>query len=303
MAQPRNIMKSLRVKNFLQVDGTLVGSGPSNTPGDVYYVDGNKSASGDGKTWGGAFATITEGITALNSSSNKNSILYIGEGYYIEAAGVTLSANDCTIVGLGNGADAVVWFGTGTTGTVDAATDDLLTITGNNNKFVNMGFYVHKDTKCAIVLDDTGGASTASFNEFIDCNFTREAANGQSAGIKFLGGNYNRIEGCVFTASSKDAGIIINSQTGNPSQNVIRGCEFTGIAYAIDFGAVGHNTLIDRNFFMTGSLSGDAMTAAIETTGAGAAYILVTDNYTDLSAADLVVGTGSAVSEISNHTS
>lgn len=301
MGKSRNIMKSLLVKDFLKIDGTILGSGGSNTPGDVFYVDGNISASGDGKTWNGAFKTFTEGITALNASSNKNSILYVGEGYYIEAAGLELSANDCTIVGVGNGADSNVLFGTKTTGTVDDAEADLLTITGNNNKIVNMGFYVHSDSYYAVVFDDTNDASTASFNELIGCSWTREEANGEKAGVYFKGGNYNRIENCVFTAACKDGGIIFYSGEGNPSQNVIKNCEFSGIDYPIKIGAVAHNTLIDHNYFMTGSLTSDAMTAAIETTGAGAAYVLVTDNFTDLTDANLVVGTGSAVHEIDNH--
>lgn len=298
-------IKRIRINDLyadsMYLGSSVIGGGFVNTQGDVFYVNGNKTASGDGKSWDTAFKTFTEGLAALNSSSNKNSVLFVGEGYYIEASGLELSANDCTIVGVGNGADSNVLFGVKTTGSVDVAEADLLTITGNNNKIVNMGFYVNSDSYYAVVFDDTNGSSTASFNELIGCYWTREAVDGEKAGIYFKGGNYNRIEGCVFTAACKDGGIIFYSGEGNPSQNVIKNCEFSGIAYPIKIGAVAHNTLIDHNYFMTGSLTSDAMTAGIETTGAGVAYVLVTDNFTDLTDANLVVGTGSAVHEIDNH--
>jgi hypothetical protein len=287
---------------FLQMTGGIAGA---NTPGDMFYLDGNKSFSGDGKSWSRAFTTMKEGIAALNSSTNKNSILFVGEGYYIEKASEipTLTASDVSILALNPYKDATVLFGSGDNGSVSTADDDLLTITGNNNLIYGLGFYVHKNDKSAIVFDDTGGANTASFNRFVDCTWTKEAVDGQQYGVSYKGGNYNSFHNCYFTAACKDAAINFNGQTGNPAHNEIKCCSFIGTTYAVRMESANHNCIIAHNYGLDGSITGESITDfVVATSGFNAGEVLVADNWVNVAAADIVEngGTGT-IAEADNH--
>lgn len=269
----------------------------------IRYVDGAKSVSGDGKSWDNAFATITEGITALNGLSGKGATLLIAPGFYIEnAANVpVLSASDCLIKAVGLPEDTV-WFGSGADGSVSAATDDLLEILGGNNAVVGLSLYVHKNTKSALVFRDTGGGYAGSFNLIQGCYFTPQAQDGEAYCIKYEGGNANWIRDCHFYCAAT-AAILLTGNTGNPVRNEIVGNRFVGTAIGVHITSANYNTLIKDNWFSAGSQSGEAMTNGIViSAGMNAGKVSVVHNYFEQSAANDIADskTGGTLIEMDN---
>lgn len=93
--------KHLEVVKNLWVQGGLIGP---TTPGVIFYVDGNRAASGDGKSWSSAFKTIQEAHDA--ATSKRGDIILIapkqtGEGRYNE--NVVITKESLTIMGIGGG--------------------------------------------------------------------------------------------------------------------------------------------------------------------------------------------------------
>jgi len=303
-----DVLRSLKVKGLMQVGGDLqvLGSiGGATTPGNVYYLDNSVTSSGTGISWGTAFKYLEDALTTINANDDgTGAVLFVAPGFYLEEAGLTLSASDVTIYAINPTMDATVFFGSGTQGSVVAATADLLTITGNNNILFGLSLFTYVNTKSAVVFDDTGGANTAGFNLIKNCHFSRQADAGQKYGVYFLGGAYNTIEDCYFTSACADAGIEIYSQVGNTVSTIIRRNVFLGTTYGVEFTAASHNCIIHGNFFMDGSQSGEVMTDCIHASaGAVAGEVLVTDNWTGLAAADLVQNDGAiTINEIGNHT-
>jgi len=108
--KPRNTMKSLLIKDFLQVDGQIVGN-MINNGGSAWYVDSSRTASGGGASWGGAFITITEAVAAASAydtifvKGNKT-----GEtSDYAESVSVSVAQVGLRIVGVGNSPEGVMW--------------------------------------------------------------------------------------------------------------------------------------------------------------------------------------------------
>jgi hypothetical protein len=229
----------------------------------VRYVDPNVEVSGLGAT------------------------LIVAPGFYIEsAAGVpVLTASDCTIIASGL-PEQTMWFGSGTNGVVDAATDDLLKILGGNNSIIGLGLYVHKDDKAAILFDDTGGGYAGSFNLVKGCYFSPQAQDGVGYGIKYSGGNVNIIEGNIFYGA-KTAAILLTGAVGNPVRNIIRNNHFVGTAIGIQITSANYNTLIQDNWFSAGSQSGEGMTNGIViSSGMNAGKVTVARNFFEQSAAN-----------------
>ena len=90
---------------------TLVPGGvvmPSPYGGQDYFVDGNVVASGDGLSWGTAFKTLAEAITASNTSialaanrwwARRNRIFVCGDGEIEED--LTILPEKCDVIGVG----------------------------------------------------------------------------------------------------------------------------------------------------------------------------------------------------------
>ena len=316
MVQPRNVMKNLRIKDWLQVDGTF--SGNSSTPGQTYYVDRNKdgSVSGDGKSWGAAFLTIGEAITAVNSdytkasapSEGRNRHILIGEGWYSEVP-LVLTANDVTIIGVAPGShDQTVLYGSSSAGSwAGPSGGPALQLTCSNCTIMNMCF-MNQDPLYAAVQD--GGAAADGHlsavansynNRFINCSFVRDTADGELGGIDIASNEGPVIDNCRFSTSCKDWGIRIRTNgVTNPVGVEITNCHFVGTPTGIKADA-GGNFLIDRNFFYD-----DTTDRADETdyplVAATAGRIMMTDNYFEGASADLVTGAAAGTFEINNHT-
>ena len=270
----------------------------------VRYVDSRVASSGDGRSWEGAFKTISEGISAINAVglSGKGATLLIAPGSYIEVAASVpdLSSYDNLITGIGLPEDTL-WYGSGTAGSISAATDDLLNITGGNNLIMNITPFVNKNTKAAIVFNDTGAGYHGSFNMLKNVYFSPQTQDGEKYCIRFDGGNVNIIEDC-FLYGALTAGILLTGNVGDPIRNIIRNNHIVGTAIGIHITSANYNTLIKDNWFDSGSETDEDMTNAIViTAGMDAGKVTIIKNtfeqaigaaITDASGGTAVVRTG-----------
>ena len=281
------------------IDSVL--SGNARNPEYYRFVDANNTGSGNGKTWDTAFATITEGITELNTLSGKGATLWIAPGFYIEVAGITLSANDCALIGAGLPEDTVL-FGSGTAGSVSAATDHLITVTGGNNYFSGLTFYVHKDDKACFFLNSSGGY-TGSFNIWDTCYFSPQAQDGMGYCIWNDGGSANIIRNSLFEGSKVAAINFDESGSNNPTRNTIINNIIRGTKLGIRIDCSARNTLIKDNIFIDGDLSNEELDDALNCTAefVTGTIILAKNylNFANVGAAVTNAGTGT-VTEIGN---
>jgi len=277
----------------------------------VRYVDKSVTNTGNGKTRSTAFKRFYEGIEWLNSNSGKGATLIVIPGFYIEAASniAALSASDCMIKGIGNPDDTVI-FGSGTDDTVDAATDDLLTVSGGNNVIDGLSLFVYKNTKSALLTDDTGGGYAGSFNLFSRLFFSRQAADGQKYGVNMQGGNYNTFLNCWWTGSCKDAGVYIASNAGNPSYNRFLNCWFNGTGTdGILIGAsAAYNHLVSECIFQAGSYptgGADSMTNGVHVNASCTAGDIIVANsiFSQAAAAALKDASGGTFSYLDRNNS
>jgi len=276
------------------------GAASTRNPEYYYYVDSN-SLGGDGTSWDTAFSTITEGIAKLNTLDGKGATLFVAPGFYIELAGIELTAADCAIIGNGLNEDTVL-FGSGTAGAVAAATADLLTIKGGNNLIDGLSFYNHSASYSSILFDDTGGGYAGSFNTIKNCFFSPQAQDGVQYCIEFDGGNANTIEGNIFYGAAT-AAIYLEGNEGNPVRNIIRNNHFVGTNVGIQVQSANYNTIVQDNWFSAGSQSGETMTNAIVIDAAmNAGSITFARNFFEQSAANDISDskTGGSVFEMDN---
>ena len=211
--------------------------------------------------------------------------IYVAPGFYWVTSTIALDKNDITIFTQPS-PEGTMLFGTGTYGSVAAATFDLITITGNNNVIDGLGLYTHLNTAAAIKFDDAGGAATAGFNEIKNCYFSPQAADGQAYGIEFAGGSVNYIHDCVFEATAT-AGILLTGSVGNPARTRIINNWFVGTNTGISITSANYQTLIKDNTFTSGSQSGYNMTNAITiSAGMNAGDVSVYQNNFEQSAAN-----------------
>jgi len=241
----------------------------------IYYVDGtNGDDSNSGLSWDKALATITAGVAKLNALGSRG-LLYVAPGFYLEAAGVELTASKCGIVAFGLPEDTV-WFGSGVTGVVGASTTDLLIIKGGNNIIKGMSLFTYKDDKASIKFDDTGGGYAGSFNIIENCWFSPQAQDGVGYGIHFLGGNSNIIQNCRFEGA-KTAGILIASNEGNPIRNVIRDNLIIGCYDGISITSAAE-LISQRNIFAAGYVAAANYNSSITATAGFTAGLITSVN-------------------------
>ena len=87
-------------------DGRLGGVNPGT--GDIYYVDSNVSAEGDGKSWTDAKDTLDEAVNLC--TDNNGDVIYVAPGHnesFASTSGddVDIDVVGVTIVGIGTGTD------------------------------------------------------------------------------------------------------------------------------------------------------------------------------------------------------
>jgi hypothetical protein len=154
-------------------------------PGKVWYVSTSNAASGDGKSWAGAFLTMDEAFDVLDSGD----VIFM-TGKVAEQLSTPAGVFDVTIIGAGtprhgdahtgdNGAQAAAsWVTPGS----PTSTTPLLTIKQQGWKLVNILFDGPSDA-AAVQLFRDGGAGDAE----------RDASHAHIMGCKFVAGQ-NHVE-------------------------------------------------------------------------------------------------------------
>ena len=236
-------------------------------PGNVWYVNRNVLSSGDGKSWEAAFRTIGEAIAQVNNDYalalrpdvGRNTIIYVGEGWYGEVP-LLLTASDCTIIGLAPGGhDPVVLYGSATAGGFDiGAGGPALTIRGSNCTFQNMGFFTHDVLYPSVRMG--GNASDAGLNGgvksgptgsvFKDCAWIRDADDGSLGGLDVVCAEGPDIINCRFSTSCKDYGIQIrtNGEINPVGVRIVDG-RFVGMPTGVDINN-GSDAIIQHSIFI-----------------------------------------------------
>ncbi len=275
------------------------GIGAINTPGQVYYVDRN-SGGGDGSSWGDAFLTITEAITAVNADytgslapgGGRNRYIFIGEGYYAEEP-VTLSASDVTIVCIAPGThDSTVFWGNGTAGSFTPSDTGApaITITGDNNTIVGLGIVNRSSGLFQAVLIADGALA----NKFVGCKITKDAADSCTYGFEDLGNAFTEWHDCEFTVSCKTAGIRLYSATNNGIQQRVNNCRFIGGPTGVLIDAASHQAEISYCRFVDDT-SDTAETMDTPILNNGGVKISVLECIAETSTADQVTGSGTSL--------
>ena len=232
--------------------------------GTNYYVSRNITASGDGTSWKTAYKTIGEAITAVNAAytaaaqpfKGRNTRIIVGEGWYGEV-GMTLTASDVEIIGMGPGSninDGTVLYGSLTAGGFDAgALVPVIRVTGSSVTFKNMGFMNSASGLYPCITVGTSGVTGPSNVSFDGCFFPRDVADAYTYAIEDYGNEGMRVENCYFSQSAKTGGILIASNgVNNPVNDWIVNSKFIGTPVGIHQTA-GHNTLIKGNWFVDAS--------------------------------------------------
>jgi hypothetical protein len=189
-----DVYRSLKVKSDLFVGGSILGPGLVNTPNKVWYVDGNLAVTGTGKSWGNAFLTIQEAVTACNDGD----VIYIAPidmaaaatdpGNYAEKIVIPATKSGISLIGITGlnrtqGGLPQIKFG-GASGTRG---DPLLTIRACGCLIKNLGFNGVKAADgttfhTGILLDDDNSTKTAIGTTIMNCHFKNcEGTTGDSA--------------------------------------------------------------------------------------------------------------------------
>ena len=219
----------------------------------VWYVDGLKTspaASGDGLTWDKAFLTLTEAVAAAGDYD----VIFVGPGYYSEAATINIDQHGLKIFGTGNGAQwGPCGFGSAT------STDHILTINANRVEIAGLAFWCLTDGKDGIRI----GTTYDSWNTWIhDCAF------GTGVGGNTLGEygiKVNETEDCANTLIENNyfhymstAAIVVNATRCTIRNNIIWSsaigidCELTADTRANC--AILDNYLVGRGTEVTGDI-------------------------------------------------
>jgi len=226
--------------------------------GEIFYVDKGTGTSGDGKSWGNAFLTITEGIAALTDGDT----LIIGAGNYDEAATITLSGlTDVRILGMSTG----MQWGEGSTNWRSVTSeDDLLDITGCKAvEIAGIGFIVPTDDMDAINF--TGLNYSTHIH---DCCFVGDCGSGavMAYGVNIAGSNGpdTYIHDCKFFRV-KTAAIIMGHQRNTISHNIFivpnSGIGISGL------GSTAAYNIISDNYFLGGATGDYGIYSASDTAG------------------------------------
>jgi len=253
------MIKDRNIDPFANIDPSkILGGGFAMTPvAKTYYVDRNVGVSGDGEAFDRAFLTIGEAVAAANAdytagannprSRGRMRRIIVAEGWYSEVP-LTLTAGDCHIIGVGpGGGDASVLYGSATAGGYDSsAGGPALKVTGSNVTIEHLGMFTYDNSYASLQLGALSGAVYSC--KVLNCNFTRDQADGAVGGILCYDLDDTSIIGNFFSTSCKDYGLWSKTDgVNNPVNTVIWGNRFVGTPIGIEVG--GHNALCMWNMF------------------------------------------------------
>ena len=266
--QVKGNLKFLGQATFAQ---GVSGAGPQVVKdSQIWYVDKNKTApaaSGDGLSWEGAFLTLTEAVAAAGAYDT----IYMGRGYYQEAATITISSTQrgLKIFGPTTG-------GVPTSNGLSSATsgDDILIIDADDVEIAGITFWCLTNGKSGIIV----GNDYDGYNNWIhDCCFlTGNAGNNLGEyGIKA-----DNTDDCVglliennYLYFMSTAGIAVHATRATIRNNVVWSNSI-GIDVQNTAGSRAGCTVIDN--YLIGRESGSTVGIQLAETSEG--YVFVANN-------------------------
>lgn len=271
--------------------------------GDVWFVDGDKSGDGGGKTWDDACNDIQAAVNAASA----------GDAIYIAARTITALATDpvsyAETVIIPNAKSNLSLIGVSRGRTqgglpqvkIGAGSTAMLTVRAPGCLIANLGFNGVSSTGGGVLLDDDGGSTKVAFGtSIVNCHFkncvvtTPDSRTGGAIMWSTNGGAWQvLIQGNRFYKNVGDV-VLIGTSSSVPQDVVIEDNVFSGPAANVDSniytGGSGINGLIVRDNYFTAmpALSNGSVLRYVDLTGSVG---LMADNYF----ASLTAATGSPV--------
>jgi hypothetical protein len=174
-------------------EGGVITPNPSGA--QDYFVDGNVSTTGDGLSWGTAFKTLAEAITASNTSialsdnrwwARRNRIFVCGDDL---AEDLTILPEKTDIIGVGSD----IFPFPRITGNHTIAATRPTAGKGNGARFINMGFIDADGTADVFAVP----ASCHGLS-FIGCHFIPKTGGSAGKALEITDCAHVRIIDCVF---------------------------------------------------------------------------------------------------------
>jgi hypothetical protein len=217
--------------------------------GQVWFVDGDKSADGGGKTWEDAYKSIQSAIDGASS----------GDVIYIAARTITSGATDPISyeenLTIGNATQNLSLIGVsrgrtqgGLPQLKDGATttQEILRIRGSGCLIANLGFNGAGNTGGGILLDESASGYVAFGTTIANCHFKNckgaTATDSRTGGAIMWTSNggawQSRITGCNFYKNVGD--IILKGTSGSKPQDImIDHCDFSPLGANTDCNVYG----------------------------------------------------------------
>ena len=240
----------------------IVGGAFMNDTNNYWFVDGDKSANGGGKSWEDAFADLESAVN--NASLTAGDTIFVAARTmaktdtdpisYTENA--VLDTPSVSIIGVSRGRTqgGLPQLKVGAT-----TTQAILTIQAPGCLISNLGFNGKGATGGGILLDDDGGTTSAAFGWTIaNCHFkncvgtdSTDAETGGAIQWSGDGGAWQGlVTGCRFYKNTGDITLPDGAST-IPQDIVIENCEFSGPIASTDCniytGTGGINGLVIRD--------------------------------------------------------
>lgn len=249
---------NITARNF---PGVLAGV-PSGYSSNTWYVDSDKTTSGNGQSWVQAYKTVTEALAA----AGDHDVILIQKGIYDEGAVLNITQEGLKMFGMGTSGD--IWGNT--TIKASAANHICITVNANEVEIGNLAF-VQNNANLVIQVATTGyrykthihdcyfgGLSTMTFGvrggttyDAVDTLVERCTFYQCVTGVE-LNGSRCTIRDNMFLMSAGDTGINVAQSGSNRSELRILGNTFRG-ADSSDTGIKFSSTPTEALFTMEGN--------------------------------------------------
>lgn len=243
MGDIKNYIPAFRYGHKVYPESMITGMLPIES-GDIWFVDGDKSASGGGASWDDAFDDIQDAIDAASAGdivfiAGRTHTDYTGDPVsYEENLTIPYATSSLSLIGVSRGLTQG-----GLPQLKDGATttQHILRIRAPGCLIANLGFNGSGNTGGGILLDDDYSTKAAFGTTITGCHFKN--CKGSTATDSRTGGAINwssagnswqvRISDCRFYRCV--GGIVLPGTTNTrPQDVVIEGCSFGGPSSAVD---------------------------------------------------------------------
>ncbi|KKN14460.1 hypothetical protein LCGC14_0995820 [marine sediment metagenome] len=243
MGNAKQYIKALRMGHLIHPESMVNLNAPVEG-GRVWFVDGDLTPTGNGKTWAGAYNTIAGAISAASAGD----VIYIAAktmssgasdpSSYEENLTIPPAKSSLSLIGVSRGRaqGGLPQLKDGST-----TTQEILRVRAPGCLIYNLGFNGAGNTGGGILLDESDAAYTAFGTSILGCHFKNckgstatNAATGGAIMWTSNGGAWQvLIDGNQFYKNVGD--IVLKGTSGSvPQDVVIQNNTFNGTAGAVD---------------------------------------------------------------------